>query len=116
VTNNFNAQNLNVGMVAGDGAKVEGGVNAAQANYAADTVSQLRALKELLANAGEGKEIQTGKELIAAAEANPSKGTVTKVLGWMKQLKEGAGYAVATAEGFGKALEALGDLADKLPL
>lgn len=116
VTNNFNAQNLNVGMVAGDGAKVEGGVNASQANYAADTVSQLRVLQELLANAGEGKEIETGKELIAAAAANPSKGTVTKVLGWMKQLKEGTGYAVATAEGFGKVLETLGDLADKLPL
>lgn len=116
MTNNFNAQNLNVGMVAGDGAKVEGGINAAQANYAADAVRQLGALKELIANAGDGREIETGKELIAAAEANPSKGTITKVLGWMKQLKEGTGYAVATAEGFGKVLETLGDLADKLPL
>lgn len=116
VTNNFNAQNLSVGMVSGDGAKVDGGVKAVQINSAADTVNQLRALKELLVNAGEGKEIEAGRELIAAAEANPSKGTVTKVLGWMKQLKEGTGYAVATAEGFGKALDTLGDLAEKLPL
>lgn len=116
VTNNFSAQNLNVGMVAGDGAKVEGGVNTAQVNYAAEVVGQLQALKALLQSAEGGKEIEEGKQLIAAAEATPSKGTIDKVLGWMKQLKEGTGYAVATTEAFGKTLEALGSLAEKLPM
>lgn len=109
----INATTVNAGLI-GDHARVGGDLKVI--NQSAERATEeLKAIKTILDEAGSDALIKEGKDLVAEATAKPTKGTITKVLKWMKGLAEGTGYLAATVEGFRKGYEALEGLLDGLP-
>jgi hypothetical protein len=107
----------NVGAIATDNAKVESaiGVQSIQ-NNAQGAQEVLALLTALLSRSGAtGEELSYGKELVAAAEKAPSKITLAKVVGWMKMIKEGAGYALTAGHEFHEIYEKLQAILPHLP-
>lgn len=112
---NINAGTINAGII-GDHSKVDGGLSFTQINKVDCVSVELAELMKLLDQAGSESAVQAGRELVAAAQAAPTKDSVGKVLGWMKDLAQGTSYAVAASEGFQKVFAALGEVVDQLPL
>ncbi len=95
----FNAP-VNIGAVTGDHAKIENAIGAVQNNAqgAEEVLANLAAL--LSRSIGAGEELTYGKDLVAAAQKEPSKNVLEKVVTWMKAIKEGGAYALAADHEF----------------
>lgn len=111
----INATTVNAGLI-GDNANVKGGVNVVQTNYVERAATALMELRQLLVEAGDDKIVQEGRDLVAVAQASPTKGSVGKVLSWMKDAAETTANTLASVEGFHKIYNALGSVVDNLSL
>ena len=98
--NQFNAQNINIGTVAGDNAKIENAIGSIQ-NNAQGAQEVLGLLAGLLSkSAATGGELSYGTDLVTVAQKEPSKITLEKVVDWMKSIKDGGNYALAAGHEF----------------
>ncbi len=110
----FNAP-VTIGAITGDGAKIENAIGAVQ-NNAQGAQEALALLAGVLSKSiTTGAELDSGKDLVAAAEKEPSKITLEKVVGWMKSIKEGGAYALAAGREFHEIYDKLHAILPNLP-
>jgi hypothetical protein len=115
LTQNFNARNMNIGAVAGDHTTIENAFGA-MLNNAQGAQDALALMATLLEKSGTtGAELDYGKDLIAVAQKAPSKITLAKVVGWLKQIKEGAAYAITAGHEFHVLYDKLEKILPSLP-
>ncbi|MFV3130105.1 hypothetical protein [Niveispirillum sp. KHB5.9] len=114
IVNQFNAQNMNIGAVTGDNANIKSAVGAIQ-NNSNGAQEALSILEKILSKSSlTNNEISHGKNLIAEAQKNPSKGTLDKVVSWMKKAKDGTGYALSASQDFQELCDKLVEISSNI--
>ena len=106
--------NINIGAIAGGNVNVSGNINTTQYNID-QAQAALSKLVTLLQSSTEAR-LMEGIGLTQEALKNPIKSKVSKVLDWMKTIKDAGGYIVAGSEAFGEIFHQLSQLVSQIPL
>lgn len=114
MTTEIKAKNVSIGAISGKDTNISGNLEATQ-NAQESALRELGDLRKLLESES-GEDIEDGKELIRSAEGRPSKESISRVISWMKQIKDGANYAASTTKSFTRILSSLSSIMDKLEL
>jgi hypothetical protein len=113
VTNIFNVNAQNVGVVAGE-STLGGGVHQQVGDHAAQAQMELQRLLDILSKHETG-QVHEGMQLANEAKEKPTKGAVEKLLSWMGVAKAGSSLLASGADDFAKIGEHLHKLLPHLP-